>query len=74
MVVKLSLTPVYGLENAHAHGRSLAVWMIEKGNIVKGVNPSLAFDQRKSEPMMKKMRMALVVHLEDTVKASRMTR
>lgn len=52
--VKLGLTPVYGLENAYAYGRSLAVWLIEKGYPVKDVNPSLAYDQRKSAPMMKK--------------------
>jgi len=51
---KLGLDPIYGLENAYGYGRSLAVWLIEKGNIVKDVNPSLAYDQRKSAPMMKK--------------------
>ena len=30
-----------------------AVWLIEKGYIVKDVNPSLAYDQRKSAPMMR---------------------
>lgn len=54
MAVKLGLSPVYGLENAYGYGRSLAVWLIEKGYIVKDVNPSLAYDQRKSAPMMKK--------------------
>lgn len=51
---KLGLDPIYGLENAYGYGRSLAVWLIEKGYIVKDVNPSLAYDQRKSAPMMKK--------------------
>ncbi len=54
MAVKLGLSPIYGLENAYGYGRSLAVWLIEKGYIVKDVNPSLAYDQRKSAPMMKK--------------------
>ena len=43
----LGLSPIYGLENAYGHGRSLAVWLIEKGYTVKDVNPSLAYDQRK---------------------------
>ena len=54
MAVKLGLSPIYGLENAYGYCRSLAVWLIEKGCIVKDVNPSLAYDQRKSAPMMKK--------------------
>ncbi len=52
--LKLGLSPIYGLENAYGYGRSLAVWLIEKGYVVKDVNPSLAYDQRKSAPMMKK--------------------
>lgn len=51
---RLNLSPIYGLENAYGYGRSLAVWPIEKGYMVKDVNPSLAYDQRKSAPMMKK--------------------
>lgn len=54
----LGLSPIYGLENAYGYGRSLAVWLIEKGYTVKDVNPSLAYDQRKSAPMMKKKRRA----------------
>jgi hypothetical protein len=54
MAVTLGLSPIYGLENAYGYGRSLAVWLIEKGYTVKDVNPSLAYDQRKSAPMMKK--------------------
>lgn len=50
----LGLSPIYGLENAYGCGRSLAVWLIEKGYTVKDINPSLAYDQRKSAPMMKK--------------------
>lgn len=51
---KLGLQPIYGLENALSHGRALAVWLLEKGYTVKDVNPSLAYDQRKSAPMMSK--------------------
>lgn len=50
----LGLSPLYGLENAYGYGRRLAVWLLEKGCTVKDVNPSLAYDQRKSAPMMKK--------------------
>ena len=35
MAVKLGLSPIYGLENAYGYGRSLAVWLIEKGYIEK---------------------------------------
>ncbi|KAF1084895.1 Transposase [Sporotomaculum syntrophicum] len=52
--LRLNLSPIYGLEIAYGYGRSLAVWLIEKGYTVKDVNPSLAYDQRKSAPMMKK--------------------
>ena len=48
------LEPIYGLENAYGYGRSLAVWLIEKGYIVKDINPALAYDQRKSAPMLRK--------------------
>ena len=44
-------TDVYGLENAYGHGRSLAVWILEKGCIVKDVNTALSYAQRKSVPM-----------------------
>lgn len=50
----VGLTPVYGLENAYGHGRSLAVYLIEKGCVVKDVNPALAYDRRRSAPTMKK--------------------
>ncbi|WP_313585052.1 IS110 family transposase [Lacrimispora sp.] len=51
---RLGLSPIYGLENAYGYGRALAVWLIEKGCIVKDINPALAFDQRKSAPMLSK--------------------
>ncbi|HBG12860.1 MAG TPA: IS110 family transposase [Clostridium sp.] len=47
-------TAVYGLENAYGYGRTLAVWLIEKGNLVKDVNTSLSYAQRKSVPMYQK--------------------
>ncbi|WP_420886642.1 IS110 family transposase [Candidatus Galacturonibacter soehngenii] len=47
-------TPVYGLENAYGYGRGLAVWLIEKGYMVKDVNTALSFAQRKSVPMYQK--------------------
>jgi transposase len=51
---KNDLQPVYGLENAYGYGRSLAVWLIEHGCMVKDVNTALSFAQRKSVPMYKK--------------------
>lgn len=51
---QLGLCPIYGLENACGYGRGLAVWLIEKGCTVKDVNASLAYNQRKSAPMMSK--------------------
>lgn len=46
--------PVFGLENAYGYGRSLAVWLLENGYMVKDVNPALSYAQRKSAPMSKK--------------------
>ena len=51
---KNELQAVYGLENAYGYGRSLAVWLIEHGCMVKDVNTALSFAQRKSVPMFKK--------------------
>ena len=51
---QLSLSPIYGLENAYGYGRALAVWLIEKGYVVKDINPALAYDQRKSNPTFQK--------------------
>ena len=47
-------TAIYGLENAYGYGRSLAVWLLEKGCIVKDVNTALSYAQRKSVPMYQK--------------------
>ena len=43
---------VYGLENAYGYGRSLAVWLIDKGYIVKDVNPAIANRQAKHRGAM----------------------
>ncbi|MDL2302459.1 IS110 family transposase [Lachnospiraceae bacterium OttesenSCG-928-D06] len=51
---QLNLSPIYGLENAYGYGRPLAVWLLEKGYVEKDINPALAFDQRKSAPMLSK--------------------
>lgn len=48
------LTPVYGLEDVHGYGRSLAVFLIERGMIVKEVNSALSFMERMSYPTTKK--------------------
>lgn len=48
------LTAVYGLENAYGYGRALALYLLEKGYVVKDVNPALSYAQRMSAPMAKK--------------------
>lgn len=48
------LIPVYGLEDVHGYGRSLAVFLIERGMIVKEVNSALSFMERMSYPTTKK--------------------
>lgn len=45
---------VFALENAYGYGRALAVWLIEKGYIVKDVNTALSYAYRKSVPQYKK--------------------
>ena len=47
-------TAVYGLENVYGYGRALAVWLFEKGFVVKDVNTALSYAQRKSVPMYQK--------------------
>ncbi|MGL5149562.1 MAG: IS110 family transposase [Clostridium sp.] len=49
-----NLTPVYGLEDVHGYGRSLAVFLIERGMIVKEVNSALSYMERMSYPTTKK--------------------
>lgn len=51
---KENLTPVFGLENAGSYGRKLAVYLLEKGYMVKDINPALSSMQRKSAPTTKK--------------------
>ncbi|GAA0110528.1 IS110 family RNA-guided transposase [Clostridium tertium] len=48
------LTSVYGLEDVNGYGRSLAVFLIERGMIVKEVNSALSFMERMSYPTTKK--------------------
>jgi transposase len=48
------LIPVYGLEDVHGYGRSLAIFLIERGMIVKEVNSALSFMERMSYPTTKK--------------------
>jgi Transposase len=48
------LIPVYGLEDVNGYGRSLAVFLIERGMIVKEVNSALSFMERMSYPTTKK--------------------
>ena len=42
-----SKTVVYGLENAYGYGRALAVWLIDKGYLVKDVNTAISHRQAK---------------------------
>ena len=53
-VSRMGLSPIYGLENAYGYGRSLAVWLIEEGYVVKDINPALSCEQRKSAPTTEK--------------------
>lgn len=46
--------PIFGLEDTKGYGRSLAVFLVEKGFIVKEVNASLSKAERKSNPKVKK--------------------
>lgn len=48
------LTPVFGLEDVGGFGRSLAVYLLEKGHIVKEVNSALSYAQRMSHASTKK--------------------
>lgn len=44
----------YCLENAYGYGRLLAVWLIDKGYIVKDINPALSNRQAKHRAMYRK--------------------
>lgn len=48
------LTPVFGLEDVGGYGRSLAVYLLEQGQIVKEVNSALSHAQRMSHPTTQK--------------------
>ena len=41
-------------KTAVGYGRALAVWLFEKGFVVKDVNTALSYAQRKSVPMYQK--------------------
>lgn len=43
---------VYGLENAYGYGRALAVWLIDKGYVVKDVNTAISHRQAKHRGAM----------------------
>ena len=61
---------VYGLENAYGYGRPLAVWLIDKGYIVKDVNTAISHRQAKHRGAMLlfcKLNDAPVVTLNDAV-------
>lgn len=48
------LTPIFGLEDVGGYGRSLAVFLLEKGQKVKEVNAALSHAQRMSHPTTNK--------------------
>ena len=48
------LQPVFGLEDVGGYGRSLAVFLLEKGQVVKEVNAALSYAQRISNPTTQK--------------------
>lgn len=52
--VARGLQPVFGLEDVGGYGRSLAVFLLEKGQAVKEVNAALSYAQRISNPTTQK--------------------
>ncbi|WP_139488125.1 IS110 family transposase [Brevibacillus dissolubilis] len=48
------LTPVFGLEDVGGYGRSLAIFLLEEGHIVKEVNTALSYAERRSYPTTQK--------------------
>lgn len=44
--------PVFGLENAYGYGRALAVWLLDKGYLVKDVNTAISHRQAKHRGAM----------------------
>jgi len=51
---KKKLIPMYGLEDVTHYGRNLAIYLLEKDNIVKEVNSALSYLERMSYPSTKK--------------------
>ena len=43
---------IFGLENAYGYGRALAVWLIDKGYLVKDVNTAISHRQAKHRGAM----------------------
>ncbi len=52
--VPKGMTPVYGLEDTGGYGRALAVFLVEQQQMVKEVNPALAFEKRRKRAQRKK--------------------
>lgn len=52
--VKKDKLPVFGLEDTAGYGRSLAVFLVESGQVVKEVNSALSNQARKSYPTTQK--------------------
>jgi transposase len=48
------MTPIYGLEDTGGNGRALAVYLVEQKQLVKEVNPALAFTKRQKRPTNQK--------------------
>jgi hypothetical protein len=48
------MTPVYGLEDTGGNGRALAVYLVEKKQIVKEVNSALSYNERMSNATTQK--------------------
>lgn len=52
--LKKGQTPIFGLEDTRGYGRSLAVFLAEKGYKVKEVNPAMSSSERRNNAMVKK--------------------
>ena len=52
--MKKELIPMFGLEDACHYGRNLAIYLLDKGHIVKEVNSALSYMERMSFPTTKK--------------------
>lgn len=51
---KKGSTPIYGLEDTGGNGRSLAIHLIEKNQMVKEVNSALSYNERMSHAITQK--------------------